>query len=72
MRTPADEKIWEREELWYKCKNKKDGIAITGLNGQEEGSDSRDIAYVCDEFGEYDMPTQQGAWKFPKCLPRRE
>ena len=50
---------------------KSDGIVVS-VNGKEEGSDSRDIAYKCNEKGEYDMPTRQGKWKFPKCIPRRK
>ncbi len=72
-RTSPTQKLWEREELWYKCDNKLDGIAVPiGSEGKEEGSDSRDIAYICTDTGEYDMPTKQGAFNYPKCLPRRK
>ena len=56
----------------YKCNEKSDGIAILTSNGVEEGSDERDIPYRCNEKGEYDMPTKQGKWDFPKCIPRRK
>ena len=57
----------------YKCQYKSDGVAIDVGNGIEEGSDSRDDVYVCNEKGKYDMPTDpENNIIFPKCLPRRK
>ena len=71
-KTSPTERLWEREELWYSCTDRKDGIAIPGENGTFEGSDDRSIVYVCDENGEYSIPTQGGNYLYPKCIPRRK
>ena len=63
--------LWEREELWYKCNDTADGIAVT--EGIETiGSDARDIGYKCRADGTYDIPTRQGQPQLDRCLPRRK
>ena len=70
-RTSVDGLLWEREELWYKCNDTADGIAVTEGN-ETVGSDARDIGYKCRADGTYDIPTRQGQLQLDRCLPRRK
>ena len=72
-KTSLTDKLWEREELWYRCTRRQDGIAVPGPTGEYEGSDVSFIKYVCNEKGNYSLPLDEnGKYILPKCVKRRK